>query len=379
MARMLQFFVVVCMLLALIAKAEVTIQLVEPIDGSVLEPCSNVLLKAEVTATAGDTIKDVRFYYNDRQRYRDRRAPYEYNWKRINRGVYVLTAKATTTAGVEFWSDPVRIKVGQVSNGEKLFNGGFDCGKATFWSMFSHSPAEATFEILDDNYFDDPYYLMVDITNGGSEMWHVQASIACPTDSGHVYEISFLADADDPKTIDIAMQENQDPWAVQFIQSVDIDGPDLYGPFEFVAVKTDPTNYLRFNVGANNIPFYLDDVSVIDRSMAGVKAKRFDGSRGLTTEYELQQAYPNPFNMSTSIRYRLARDARVTLDIINMQGRRVRTLVNGSVAAGQHVAQWNGMNDLGFETPSGVYLYRMSAASVDGGNVVLSRKILLIK
>ena len=245
----------VCLLLIGGLFADVTVQLTEPAAGSVLTPCTDVTLKADVTVTAGESIKDVRFYYNNRQKYRDRKEPWEYTWKSIDRGVYDISAKATTSDGLEFFSEPVHIKVGPISNGEKLFNGSFDCGKKSNWTMFAHSPAQATFNIYDDAWFDDPYYLFVEITNGSTEVWHVQASIACPTDSGHVYEISFLADADDPKSIDISMQENQDPWAVQMNMTVDIDGPDLYGPYEFVATKTDPTNQLRFNIGGNTIRF----------------------------------------------------------------------------------------------------------------------------
>lgn len=368
------------MLLTGVLFADVTVQITEPAAGSVLTPCTDVTLKAEVTVTAGETIKDVRFYFNDRLKYRDRSEPWEYVWKGINSGVYDFQAKVTTNDGVEFWSDPVHVKVGQISNGQILFNGNFDCGKKTNWltQTASGTDAKATFEIYDDSWFDDQYYMFVEIQNGGTENWHVQMSTACPTDSGHVYEITFLADSDDPKTIDVAMQENQDPWASQADFTIDIDGPDLYGPYEVAASKTDPSNMLRFNVGNNTIPFYLDDVQVIDRSMSGVKAKRLDASGALTTAYELQQAFPNPFNMSTNLRYNLSKAADVEIDLFDMQGRKVRTLQNGFVAAGSHVARWNGQNDSGDIVSSGVYIARMSVndASIP---VTLARKLILIK
>lgn len=368
----------VFLLLSGILFADVSVQITEPTAGSVLTPCTDVALKADVTVTAGETIKDVRFYYNGRQKYRDRKEPWEYTWKSINSGVYELTAKVTTNDGLEVWSDPVRIKVGHISNGQILYNGNFDCGKMSGWNNQVQGGAIATFEIYDDNYFDDQYYMYVEIENGGSENWHVQSSILCPSDSGHVYEITFLADAVDPKSIDVSIQENQEPWAEQSSFIVDIDGPDMYGPLEFVATKTDPTNQLRFNLGLNTIPFFLDDVQVIDRSMSGVKAKRIDANGVLRTAFELAQAYPNPFNMSTNLRFNLAKAAEVSISVFDMQGRMVKTLQNGLVDAGSHVARWDGRSNVGDVVASGVYFVRMT---VNDSSIplVLSRKVLLIK
>ena len=382
MKHFLQVFAV--MVLALVSStalfAEVTVKMTSPTDGSVLSPCIDLDLSAEVTASEPDTILDVRFYYNDRQRYRDRKEPWEYTWKGIDRGVYHFYVKATTTAGIEYFSDPVRVKIGQISFGEKLFNGGFDCGRATNWTTQTSggTSADASFTVFDDTWFDDAYYMFVDIIDGGTENWHVQMSTLCPTDSGHVYEITFLADAEDAKSIDVAMQENQDPWATQQNFAVEIDGPDLYGPLDFIASKTDPTNQLRFNVGLNKIPFYLDEVQVIDRSMSGVSAKRISFSGAIADEFELNQAYPNPFNMTTNIRYTLSRDADVSLEVFDMQGRKVTTLHNGHSASGAHTARWNGRTASGFDAASGVYICRMSVQD-DAVPVLLTQKLLLIK
>ena len=358
--------------------AEVTVQLTSPEDGAYVTPCTELVIHAEVTATAPDTIKDVRFYYNDRQKYRDRREPWEYKWKSINRGVYNFYAKVTTLDGTEYFSNSARVKVGPVSMGEKIYNGSFDCGKFSGWNNQIQGGAAATFEIYDDFYFDDQYYMYVEITNGGGEVWHVQSITTCPTDSGHVYEISFLADAIDPKAIDVSMQENQDPWAVQMNLTIDIDGPDLYGPFEFIATKTDPTNQLRFNIGLNTIAFFLDDVQVIDRSASAVKAKRLDWRGGLTTTYELQQAYPNPFNMSTSLRYFTAKAANIEIELFDVRGRKVRSLYSGMAEPGSHVARWDGRDDFGKVLSSGVYLARMTVQD-KAIPVVMSRKLLLVK
>jgi hypothetical protein len=295
----------------------------------------------------------------------------------MKKGNYKLQAKAVTDTGDEIWSEPVNIKVGDVSNGEMLYSGSFNCGVMSPWTGQLNEGAVANFVVYDDGYFDDLYYLAVEIENGGTAEWHIQINQTCPTDSGHVYTISFLADAEDPKTIAVGMQENQDPWDNQIWQTVEIDGADEYS-LEFTATKTDPTNVLRINPGGNNIMFFLDDVRVIDRSATSVKEKQFDFNGQVAAEYELFQAYPNPFNMNTTIKYNLSAPADVALDIYNMNGQKVKKLVHEQKAAGLHTAKWDGVNERGAIVPSGVYFYKLLAR--DGSKTTeLSRKVLLIK
>ena len=227
-----------------------------------------------------------------------------------------------------------------------LYSGGFDCGALTPWTGQLNEGAVATFTVYDDGYFDDPTYLFVEIENGGTAEWHIQLNQQCPTDSGHIYTIAFLADSDNPKTIAVGMQENQDPWANQIWQSVEIDGADEYS-LEFTSTKTDPTNMLRFNLGNNTIPFYLDDVRVIDRSATSVKSKQFEFGDGAVSEYELFQAFPNPFNMNTTVRYSLSNNADVSLAVFNIAGQHIRTLVDTKQSAGLHKTQWNGTDENG--------------------------------
>lgn len=356
--------------------AEVTVNIVEPVADTWIEPCTDVMVKAEVTATAGEEVAYVYILNNGRALRRLRAEPWEHEMRAAKRGVYNFQARVELADGTEITSENVKIKVGKVHGGEKLFSGGFDCGVLTPWTGQLNEGAVAYFDVLDDGYFDDPTYLMITIDNGGSAEWHIQLNQSCPTDSGHQYTISFLADSDEPKSIFVGMQENQDPWASQVWQSVAIDGADLYS-LDFEASKTDPTNVLRINVGGNDIPFYLDDVSVIDNSATSIKSKKFDFA-GSVSEYELFQAYPNPFNMNTSIRYSLSHAADVSLSVYNMVGQEIRTLENGTKSAGQHLAKWDGQNDSGAVVPSGVYIVQLQVH--DGQQpTVLSRKVLLIK
>jgi hypothetical protein len=83
----------------------------------------------------------------------------------------------------------------------------------------------------------------------------------------------------------------------------------------------------------------------------------------------LSQNYPNPFNPVTTIEYYLPEPSAVTLDIYDILGRKIETVVNGNQAAGHHTVFWNAIRN-----PSGVYFYRLKA-----GDFSLSKKMLLLK
>ena len=86
--------------------------------------------------------------------------------------------------------------------------------------------------------------------------------------------------------------------------------------------------------------------------------------------FELAQNYPNPFNPTTTIQYSLPEAAQVRLDIYNMTGQKVRTLVSGGMEAGLHSVQWDGTNEFGEKVTSGMYIYRIVA-----GDFVQTRKM----
>ncbi|GEM_PF-2453809 len=93
------------------------------------------------------------------------------------------------------------------------------------------------------------------------------------------------------------------------------------------------------------------------------------------TEFSLSQNYPNPFNPSTTIRFGLPKEAPVTLEIYNVLGVKVRTLIAGeTMNAALHSVVWDGKDDAGVAVPSGVYLYRIYADQFQA-----SKKMTLIK
>lgn len=85
--------------------------------------------------------------------------------------------------------------------------------------------------------------------------------------------------------------------------------------------------------------------------------------------FKLKQNYPNPFNPSTKISYSLSSSSRVTLDVFDVLGNKIASLVNEEKPAGVHEVNWNAS-----QNSSGVYFYRIKA-----GSFVETKKMLLLK
>jgi hypothetical protein len=91
--------------------------------------------------------------------------------------------------------------------------------------------------------------------------------------------------------------------------------------------------------------------------------------------YALANNYPNPFNPATTIKYALPEAAFVTLEVYNVVGQVVSTLVADQQNAGRYVVQWDATNDNGHSLSSGIYFYRLQA----GGEFLEVKKMLLLK
>ncbi|MGB2697904.1 MAG: FlgD immunoglobulin-like domain containing protein, partial [Candidatus Zixiibacteriota bacterium] len=88
----------------------------------------------------------------------------------------------------------------------------------------------------------------------------------------------------------------------------------------------------------------------------------------------MDQNYPNPFNLSTEIRFSLPDDAKVTLNIYNILGQNIKTLVDEEKSSGTHTIFWDGTDKSGAEVASGIYFYQLKA-----GDYKELKKMLLIK
>ena len=91
-------------------------------------------------------------------------------------------------------------------------------------------------------------------------------------------------------------------------------------------------------------------------------------------KFALEQNYPNPFNPTTTIDFSVPIQSDLRIDVYNITGQLVKTLVSGSITAGVHHITWDGMSNGGISVSSGLYFYRMS-----GPGFVQTKKMLMLK
>ena len=176
--------------------------------------------------------------------------------------------------------------------------------------------------------------------------------------------LAWVVNGDASKRLDLTDQLDWelDQWQVL---EISLDGLD----------SDDPIESLRF-IGSLRGTFYLDDIYLVAAQPSGaITAVREAGDQiGAPREFALDPNYPNPFNSSTTIRYRLEAPGRVRLDIFDVQGQKVKTLADGYVGSGVYQVEWDGMDASGKPVATGVYLARLQK-----GTASLVRKMLLLK
>jgi hypothetical protein len=91
-------------------------------------------------------------------------------------------------------------------------------------------------------------------------------------------------------------------------------------------------------------------------------------------KFQLFPNYPNPFNSQTNIKYYLPKPGGVKIEIYNLLGQKIRTLINQPQKSGMHQVVWNGRDENGISVSSGVYIYNLTS-----GNYSTSKKLLILK
>ena len=121
--------------------------------------------------------------------------------------------------------------------------------------------------------------------------------------------------------------------------------------------------------GVNLAPYQSEIIELANSPLTAVDEKPVTPRR-----FRLLQNFPNPFNPTTTIQYEIPKQERVTLEIYDVLGQRVATLVNGMLQPGEYSAVWRGTNNEGIHVATGVYFYRLRA-----GDFLSVKKMLLLK
>ncbi len=159
--------------------------------------------------------------------------------------------------------------------------------------------------------------------------------------------------------------------------------PLFAGNIDWEEVTLDLSQYsgnarVRFVFGSVGLitgeGWYIDDVNIMNYTGS-------ENNEILSSNNYLGKNYPNPFNPSsagrsptTTISFNINQESDVELEVYNLRGQKVRTLVNERLEAGLHDVIWNGKDDAARSVSSGIYFYKLKAA-----NFEKTKKMILLK
>lgn len=109
-------------------------------------------------------------------------------------------------------------------------------------------------------------------------------------------------------------------------------------------------------------------------SVTAVGGPRESGTPSASLAFRLHPSAPNPFRRETTIAFDLPQSAPARVGVYNVSGALVRTLLDGSLAAGPHAVSWEGRDDRGVDVAQGVYVLRL-----ESGSNVATRKVVLTR
>lgn len=154
-----------------------------------------------------------------------------------------------------------------------------------------------------------------------------------------------------------------DTWATEYVPLGDYAGMNIRLRFRLQDVSS--------HVELTDPGWTIDNISVV-RGLSSAVANSDPSAPQLQSV--LYPNYPNPFNPETTINFTLSSPMSVRLEIFNLKGQLVRTLVDSQMSSGEQHTLWNGLDQQGRAVSSGVYYYRLTTPEK-----VMTRKMALIK
>ncbi len=191
------------------------------------------------------------------------------------------------------------------------------------------------------------YYKFI---RGGNipDEFHVLATLTNESASGRIAEAEF----DLPAAADYTFFE------IPFVY--DTENLHLDPEVVNISIVIDESPDGEVNQGS---VFYIDDLELSGLTGVGLI------ENSIPAEYALKQNYPNPFNPTTKIEFSIPKPGNVTLQVYNMLGEKVTTLVNEHLTSGSYSADFNSQN-----LSSGTYIYKLTT-----NNFSESKKMIVLK
>lgn len=150
--------------------------------------------------------------------------------------------------------------------------------------------------------------------------------------------------------------------------------PDGMHNYAFFDSDVEPGQTYYYKLGDVDLSGEVTMIGSISATIqsTGVSDHRTDHQA--PAAYQLGEAYPNPFNGRTVIQFSLLQAGRVQVEVYNLMGQKIRTLISETREAGNHLVSWDGKNDFNQQLGSGVYLYKITVNDFQA-----SKRILYLK
>jgi len=243
---------------------------------------------------------------------------------------------------------------------EILTNGTFE--DSTDWETEQYGGSGFTWTIEDG-------VSQIIIDSLGENTYDMQLKQIITIETGWPYDISFDIYSSGEDSIGVWIQENHADWATFDNQSIFVTNEwqtVSYTTAEMEVDDADAKLTFVFRIVEPGDTIKIDNVSM---SYEGTLVSLNDFSTIQPSGFSLYQNYPNPFNPITTIAYSVEQSGLVNLEIYNMLGEKVETLVNEIKQAGQYETVWDAST-----FTSGTYIYRFK---VD--NKIRAEKMILTK
>ena len=167
-----------------------------------------------------------------------------------------------------------------------------------------------------------------------------------------------------PLEVNFIDESNGDPVSWQW----DFQNDGIYDSFE------QNPNFVYEQSGLYDVKLKISDGVFVDSLVKVDYITVFDTVFVEIPSFYLQQNYPNPFNSETTINYSIKKNSNVQIDIFNIKGQKVKTLVNEVLPAGEHSTIWDGKDKNHQPVASGLYFYKLKT-----NNKSKIRKMVLLR
>jgi hypothetical protein len=247
--------------------------------------------------------------------------------------------------------------------------GGVYVGLYVDWDVTRYLQNVVSFSALD--HFGYTLY-----ENGDSASYRGVGCLSLEGMSGHVaQDVSVFSSIDTPFSNSLKYRALTSGF--RFGESFELGDMAQFistGPYRINA--RDSVKALFVVMGGNELSELENSMALARLALDSVIHSTPSQNPPLPTSYMLDQNFPNPFNPSTKIDFNVAERSRVTIEVFNLLGQKVKTLLDREVEPGatSRSVIWQGDNDAGANVASGVYLYRMTA-----GDFLQARKMLLLR